>query len=369
MTTKRSIIHNTSANSYPIPISHHKQERQYQMNAQPHNFRLDWSNLPLHSPLAKRIQNNQMTCPASPPKYWVHRIMRNGLGQMLHQWSQTLCNAMQADRRVLTRGLFVWMHESCQAEFDAKRAAFSYSPFACYFGHDHELHPSSACPALPMPTSINDTALVTNTTVNKSVKACDQLLERDNLEVPQFRAASMEWLFSHVSPLVMDEARKQLRGAFGADGMPDRDHLVTVHIRWGDKAKEMKLKPVQQYIKAVHDVVGRDKTSNNTYPLHVYIASEDINARQAFRDMAPAHWKLHSSGPHVRNRRPAIRQNANGRNGLESLGALILSMEANHYVLTTKSNWSRLINELRLNIVNPRCNNCTRMTDLIYGEW
>jgi len=29
------------------------------------------------------------------------------------------------------------------------------------------------------------------------------------------------------------------------------DHLVSVHIRWGDKGKEMQLVPIERYVEAV----------------------------------------------------------------------------------------------------------------------
>jgi tagatose-1,6-bisphosphate aldolase len=60
---------------------------------------------------------------------------------------------------------------------------------------------------------------------------------------------------------------------------------------------------------------------------------------------------------------------ANGKNALESLGALLVAMESYGYVLTTGSNWSRLMNELRKNVVDPRCGKCTKMIDLLDGEW
>jgi acetyl-CoA acetyltransferase len=42
------------------------------------------------------------------------------------------------------------------------------------------------------------------------------------------------------------------------------------------------------------------------------------------------------------------------RTDLESLAALLVSMESNRFVLTRASNWSRLIDELRKNVVDPR---------------
>lgn len=58
-----------------------------------------------------------------------------------------------------------------------------------------------------------------------------------------------------------------------------------------------------------------------------------------------------------------------GRPGLIALGSLLVSMEANDFVLTTKSNWSRLMNELRKNVLDPRCSGRTKLVDLEPGEW
>jgi hypothetical protein len=75
--------------------------------------------------------------------------------------------------------------------------------------------------------------------------------------------------------------------------------------------------------------------------------------------------------------------------GRHSLIALLIAMEAKHYVLTTGSNWSRLINELRLAILEAKCKEssdsgsgsgsdrsseeatrspCTTMIDLMKGD-
>ena len=57
-----------------------------------------------------------------------------------------------------------------------------------------------------------------------------------------------------------------------------------------------------------------------------------------------------------------------GRAGLQSLAALLISLEANRYVLARGSNWSRLIDELRKSIVDSRCGNCTKMIDLRFEK-
>ena len=70
----------------------------------------------------------------------------------------------------------------------------------------------------------------------------------------------------------------------------------------------------------------------------------------------------------------AISPMALAKKGTKSLGrhsliALLIAMEATHYILTTGSNWSRLINELRINVMERKCSSpCTTMTDLMKGD-
>lgn len=56
-----------------------------------------------------------------------------------------------------------------------------------------------------------------------------------------------------------------------------------------------------------------------------------------------------------------------GSLGLASLVSLLIAMEAKYYLLTSGSNWSRLIDELRLSVTDPACGGCTRMVDLREG--
>ena len=58
-----------------------------------------------------------------------------------------------------------------------------------------------------------------------------------------------------------------------------------------------------------------------------------------------------------------------GRAGTIALASLLIAMEADEFVLTTGSNWSRLMNEIRKNIIDPRCHGCTEMIDLRPGCW
>jgi hypothetical protein len=192
------------------------------------------------------------------------------------------------------------------------------------------------------------------------------------------RAGAVEFLFAGTGPAVAEEARRQLRRVFGGNGPPSR--LITVHIRWGDKKAEMKLRPIREYVDAVERLSqGREEEGGGGSSVGVFLATEDPRAAREFqREAAARNWtvyldwyyqefhdaRLEGYENHVR-----LAEQLGGRPGLVALASLLVALQADDYVLTTKSNWSRLINELRKNVLDPRCGNCTRLVNLARGEW
>ena len=147
---------------------------------------------------------------------------------------------------------------------------------------------------------------------------------------------------------------------------------------------------ISDYIEAVYRILEqRDEKERNRYittnsveQLHVaranktaniYLATEDPEAVEEFRKALPVGWSLFVDQflidtSHHRvdeyNGSPKMAKALNGKAGLLALGSLLVAMEANDFVLTTASNWSRLMDELRQSILDPRCGNCTSMIDL-----
>jgi len=183
-------------------------------------------------------------------------------------------------------------------------------------------------------------------------------------------SAAMAYLFQSVQPVVIEEALAQIKQSF-PEGLPDPDDLITLHMRWGDKGTETRILPVSHFVWGVKELIEerqRQKPWKNG--IHIYLASEDGDAITAFQKAAPKNWIVHTSGPtQLPGQIKSMAEFRSGEHGLKSLAALLVSLQANHYVLVTSSNWSCLINELRLAIVDPRCNGCTTMRDLHYGEW
>lgn len=93
---------------------------------------------------------------------------------------------------------------------------------------------------------------------------------------------------------------------------------------------------------------------------------------------APQEWNIYEDQmikdmkmfrPDKGNNAVVAARKSHGKEGIESLGSLILAMESSAFVLTGKSNWSRLINELQRTILYSNCSFCTRVVDLSPSQW
>lgn len=333
------------------------------------------------SPLARRIVTHQTNC--SLPIATYHMDNSFGLGSHLNVWSQALCNAWEAGYRIQTYNpSWLWLDQTYCDPNQAKE-----SPLLCYFPMAE-----SQC-SDDFNNNKNVTSFVNVSDPKQSRLRCSWLKEQPDF-VPHFRAASMEFLFRQISPIIVQEAERQIGLLFGSKGIVPQD-LITVHMRWGDKFWEMDLASEHEYVAAVSKLIlqqrqqqpsaGGSNTNKkidmgvvNATAANIYLATEDPRAVHAFRKAAPPAWnifvdrtiaELNDFRPVKHNRASWTTRNTKGRAGLVALGSLLVALEANSFVLTTKSNWSRLINELRRNIVDRQCNNCTRMIDLRPGQW
>lgn len=192
-------------------------------------------------------------------------------------------------------------------------------------------------------------------------------------DVSEFRAGSMEFLFSSLSPLVIQEAERQIKAVFGDKGVPQ--NLITVHVRWGDKYLEDVPLIIEEYITAVEKIVKEKELDS----VHNLLCTEDPVAEEGFRQAAHSSWSIYlvhfyteflpfrEEQGNAFNVVPLLAVELKGKPGLWALGSLLVAMEANYFLLTTTSNWSRLMDELRKNVIDPRCDGCTYMIDLQKG--
>ena len=234
---------------------------------------------------------------------------------------------------------------------------------------------------------------------------------------PEWSRATIEYLFRHTSPELQQEAERQLNLVFSSGGgvvdgevidNTNRDSstknnnqvpkdLITVHIRWGDKVKkytegrkkpiwpEMRKVEIDEYIQAIQQILDNrrlgqqepaTKFGDKKETANIYLSTEDPTAVDAFRQALPSHWTLyvdqflvetqnHRVDDYNGHNQMAQSAAMKGKAGLMALGSLLVAMESNDFVLTTSSNFSLLMEELRRSIVDPKCGGCTSVIDLL----
>ena len=196
-----------------------------------------------------------------------------------------------------------------------------------------------------------------------------------------FFVAAFRWLFSGLSPRLVKLAREAAINVFGPHGAPDA--LVTVHMRWGDKAiDKVTLQSASKYAEAVERLVATHLPGLASSKLSVFVTTEDGAALRAFQKEAGlrnwtvytyapallhsnAHFEVGANGSHAQSAGSPLgaalaqaqrNHQAVGWAGTHSIIALLLALEARLYVLTavgaSSSNWGRLINEMRMAFVD-----------------
>jgi hypothetical protein len=320
------------------------------------------------STMAQSMEQQQSNC--TIPVVSVLLDNANGIGSQLHVWSQLFCNANQVGYRIRTVRYdpeWLWLDQTyCETGQRNK------SPLLCYFPAIENrcgIEPEQVHTVMTIPEP-KRLLLGCNTTAQKR-RQHDE--DGNDAAIADLRAGAIEYMFQNVSNVLVQEAERQIGLLFGTQGAPT--NLITVHIRWGDKFFEMDLVPIEQYIHAIQRILDR---RGNTTHVHIYLASEDPWAVSEFQNAALAHWNVYVDRtvlemdpyrPSKGNRASWTTRNTRGRAGLVALASLLVAMEAVDYVLTTGSNWSRLMNELRTNVVDVHCANCTTMIDLRPGQW
>lgn len=315
-------------------------------------LRHDWTAGTLFTPLAREIASNQLNC---TKRVYFHRQNNWGMGSDIHTWSQAVCNSMQHGAALLQLNeQWIWNDKKfCEAA--------TTQPLQCYFNVFKKCPGPVGHPIMPF---------------KHDYDRCPKYITDDKSR-QEFRAAAMEFLFSTMNKKLVEEAETAMKEIFGKDGIPK--DLITMHLRWGDKKIEMKLVSEQEFATAIDELVGNYTIAKP----HIFITTESNHALTAMQAYVKKHrkdWTLYHYAPSVFETRLEPTSNTTlvhnpmntarhtgGSIGRASLVSLLLALEAKYYVLTSGSNWSRLINELRLNVVNHVCNNCTVMMDLREG--
>jgi hypothetical protein len=298
------------------------------------------------------------------------KLPGNGMGSDLHTWSEGLCIAMMFNASLHTMSGWVWEAESlCEGESMETQYSHLDSSFGCYFGNQVEARCDRA-------VAVQDSLLTDTNGAFSQYGAftyyghCQLYDYKNESQRVQWRAASMEALFSHINPKVPHMASRLLHEIFGPQGAPD--DLIAIHIRHGDKKSEMKLLRIEQFVDAAADMIKKHSIKNPT----IFILSDNKEAISGFASAAPANWKItydpticsntYTSKWDGSGTAASLSRQFKGTPGLAQLLGLMIALEAKHFLLTMESNWSRLLEELRVNLIEGHCKKGESCTDAMY---
>ena len=333
-------------------------------------LRYIWSGRQAQSEAARHLVARQTDC--SKPQVMTE-MTSSGMGSDLHCWSKMLHNAHLAGASLVVQGKWKWEDERLCANTLEPKVTLS-----CYFDN------TRPCPlnSLPLEMPVRQPLFSPPEEFNQSIS----IEEVERLNQPR-RTAAMEMLFSNVSDAIINRTQRAAAHVFGPRGSPDR--MITVHIRWSDKGRESELQDMQGYIKGCQTLIEKH---NIPSPVSIFVMSEDVSALAAFKEIAMHDWQIfhydyddpaaietHQAGElDAMDSSTTLEQKEElfytfGKDktniqGAWSLIALLLSLESQYFVLTTASNWSRLVNELREAITDVDCGGCTDVVDLLH-DW
>eukprot|EP00594_Rhizosolenia_setigera_P011426 CAMPEP_0178954322 /NCGR_PEP_ID=MMETSP0789-20121207/8922_1 /TAXON_ID=3005 /ORGANISM="Rhizosolenia setigera, Strain CCMP 1694" /LENGTH=379 /DNA_ID=CAMNT_0020635703 /DNA_START=110 /DNA_END=1246 /DNA_ORIENTATION=- len=297
-------------------------------------LRRNWSQNPPLSDYAKQIEAHQSNCSLPLATYPFNN--KYGFGSHLMLWGMAACNGMEMKHRIRSHAPeWLWLdQEQCDMEFQS-----FLSPMLCYFPASEYKCPDQdidvkTLPRIPEPFPSRNRVLC-------------PLVKQSDEAMTMVQAATVEYLFQSLSPIVIQEAKRQI-GIIFPDGIVPEENLVTVHIRWGDKKQEMKLVSIDEYISGVYKLLAENTGLENTTTANIYLSTEDPEAYKAFMTAKPEGWNVYTDitlqeldhfRPETGNHGSVTAKHSKGRMGLVGLASLLVAMEANMFVLTTRSNW------------------------------
>ena len=286
-------------------------------------------------PHVRAIHDLQHPKDCARAKYAVFMDHRQGLGSILHVWGSKMGVSLGLGRTMV--GEECIPPNSWKGQFSNPKLCGARNCVLCYFD-------LMGCDPNNITRDGRDAMAVTGR-FRKSVPP------RWKGSLADWRMVTTDFIFRMARRFVLQHACKVRKMLFGPSGVPH--NLITVHIRWSDKRTEMRLLPIQDYVHGI-DLLTRKYNLTN---ISVLVVTEDPKAWTSFQKAMRPSWKAYHMPAPLRK-----------TSVLDVLALLYIGLEARVYVLTGKSNWSQIYDELRRARTDYFCGNCTVMLDLSPDE-
>ena len=307
----------------------------------------------------------------------------NGMGMQLNHWCSILCTASAQNKVLLSSGSWIWLDKkfcqnltsgvetvSCKRCHNARAASWGCLARIQYLIKRHKMPIKQAYQAVAQgPSECADCGECANDMVHTTLEcyfdresvcpspiADSTLIDADYKACPPWgsgRAAAFEYIFRSLPVPVIEQTERVATNLFRS-GAPH----VSIHMRWGDKWKENELPSARSYVEGIKRVSAGCSLPST---LVVFVMTEDPSALKELQQESPKEWTLLHHAPAVgmigvegtRDHSNKSVHNpmddarlSGGTQGLQSLIALMLSLESSAFVLTGSSNWSRMWGDL-----------------------
>ena len=314
-------------------------------------------------PLTKEVQEaiwkwqHPQSCKAS--RFLVWRLWNAGLGADLHTLAQALSFAMSTNRILIIDTSAVWWYamdrhpatlecffvppSNCSLsdignlnEIDILEPTFKYNDKKknmIAFGRRSVEEGGATTVANPL-RSYGDVA--------NSWKSIPRQ-EWKEYGYQWWMSQSIRYLLRTMQPWFIEKYHHWVRVTF-PDGIPKK--IIGIHVRHGDKYKEMRLLSFSKYMSIAEDLRRKDPELTS-----IFLSTEDPSVIKEASEYSINVWKFYFTN-NIRSNEGSPREYAlligTSLLGEISFVNLFIQEQCSHWIGTDSSNWNRLINELRL---------------------
>ena len=313
--------------------------------------------LPQTKEAQRRVFLHQHPQNCKNSSFLVWKMWNTGLGADLHTLAQALGFAISSNRVLLVDDSALWWYAMDR----------SPSSIECFFERISNCTLADAGEVeILTPTYSYDTHLKkvipkhrpkvkqnTIRSVGNPLRLAGDLGNKwSSVPFPDMAHYGYQWWMSQSSRYILRKPRSWLAKRYDLwvdrvfpEGVPPR--MIGIHVRHGDKYKEMRLLPLSSYMQ--HAAALRKKEPNLTA---VFLSTEDDAVLNDAKEYEKQGWTFFWT-KHARHNRGspmdyALHVGPSMLAEISFTNLLIQARLCTHWVGTDQSNWNRLINELRL---------------------
>ena len=254
--------------------------------------------LPATESAQDRIFRHQHPASCKDARFLVWKMWNTGLGADLHTLGQALGYAMAANRVLLLDTRETWWYgmDRETASLECFFVPLSNCTLAdagdsevLFPRYRHDKNAKKTLPLLKRRVTADGPRTVTN-----PLRAVGDIGNRwSSVPFPEWAGLGYQWWMAQTTRYILRREQPWMRRAvaswvtatFGSKGMPAK--IIGIHVRHGDKYKEMRLLPLAAYMSAAEELRAKEPDLDT-----VFLSTENDAVLEATKAFAPR-WKFY----------------------------------------------------------------------------